>query len=45
MREGLGVLRMKNGDRYEGEWSNSYKDGKGVYYFANGDRFEVYFIN
>lgn len=44
MREGYGVLRMKNGDRYEGDWSSSYKDGKGTYYFANGDRFEVYFL-
>ena len=30
-RDGHGCLRMKNGDIYEGQWSDSLKDGFGIY--------------
>ncbi len=29
-----------NGDRYEGNWVNNWKDGFGVLYYASGKRYE-----
>jgi hypothetical protein len=33
-----------NGDKYEGEWLNSKKEGKGVYEFSNNDYYEGMFV-
>ena len=30
----------ENGDKYEGEWIDSFKDGKGIYTYNNGDVYE-----
>ena len=37
MRHGQGTLTYKNGNIYQGNWSNGACDGKGVKMFANGD--------
>jgi hypothetical protein len=36
--DGQGTCIYKNGDRYEGDFSNGKQAGKGVYKFANGNR-------
>lgn len=32
-----------NGDKFNGEWADGFKNGKGVYEFANGDYYEGFF--
>lgn len=34
---GYGVHQWFNGDKYEGEWARSLKNGQGTDYFANED--------
>jgi hypothetical protein len=33
LRSGLGVLSMRNGDRYEGHWIDDKRDGPGRYFY------------
>ena len=40
MRNGRGMERYSNGNRYEGEFRNGKPDGKGVYTWANGEVYE-----
>lgn len=40
MREGIGVVRMRNGSTYRGEWKANLKNGRGIYFHANGDYYE-----
>jgi len=40
----LGVL-VNFGDRYEGGWQDSLRNGRGVYTFANGDKWEGLYRN
>jgi hypothetical protein len=35
-KEGYGIYKYSNGDRYEGQWHNNKKHGKGIYYFNEG---------
>jgi hypothetical protein len=37
MRNGYGVLCLKNEERYQGQWRNNMKQGQGYYYYANGE--------
>ena len=39
-RKGLGTKVFRNGDRYEGEWSNDKANGKGRYEHQDGDVYE-----
>jgi hypothetical protein len=36
-RNGIGILRYKNGDVYNGEWKNNKKNGKGFIYLNEKD--------
>jgi hypothetical protein len=36
VRQGIGVYRKANGERYEGQWSNDHRNGYGVLWDANG---------
>ena len=40
VRHGYGKQVWKNGDRYEGEWSNDELSGQGVLTYKNGDCYE-----
>ena len=31
-------MYYSNGDRYEGDCKNGFREGKGIYYYNNGDR-------
>jgi hypothetical protein len=33
VRSGLGILTFKNGDRFEGHWRDSQKEGPGRYFY------------
>ena len=35
---------MKNGDRYEGDTKNGYREGKGILWFNSGAKYEGDFI-
>lgn len=37
LRNGYGVLYLKNKERYQGQWKNNDKQGQGYYYYANGE--------
>ena len=37
LRNGYGVLYLKNKERFQGQWKNSKKQGQGYYYYANGE--------
>ena len=39
-RNGQGVFRFANGDKYVGSWANGQPHGKGKYYFASRERYE-----
>jgi hypothetical protein len=36
-REGTGVYRFANGDRYEGQWWADKKHGHGFFFYVNGE--------
>ena len=38
-------MYYNNGDRYEGDYRNSKKEGKGIYYYNDGSRYEGDFKN
>ena len=38
-RDGFGVFKDENGDRYRGEWKNDQREGEGVFICRNFDRF------
>ena len=40
IKEGIGCMIYKNGDKYMGEWVNGCKENYGVYTYANGDKYE-----
>ena len=42
---GTGITVWSNGERYEGLFQNSLKEGQGVYTFADGRRYEGEFHN
>ena len=33
-------MYYKNGNKYEGEWKKSKKEGKGIYYYKNGNIYD-----
>ena len=35
-RNGFGILKFNNGDRYEGNFKDNLKEGEGIYYYKNG---------
>lgn len=37
LKQGMGKMVYKNGDVYEGNWSNNKREGFGVYLYSNGD--------
>jgi len=37
LRAGKGTYTFKNGNVFEGEWSNNDFNGKGIFTFSNGD--------
>jgi len=39
-----GNLYFSNGDIYEGEWKNQYREGEGIITFANGDFYSGDFV-
>jgi hypothetical protein len=36
-REGYGVYKFANGNRYEGDWYKHMKHGNGKFYYQNGE--------
>jgi hypothetical protein len=44
-KDGYGVYQTRNGDRYEGNWKNSIRNGKGTCIYANGDKYEGYWLD
>lgn len=36
-REGFGVYKFVNGNKYEGQWHNHMKHGDGKFYYQNGE--------
>jgi len=44
LKEGQGVMRSPNGDRYKGEYHLNAKHGKGIYVWANGNIYSGSFI-
>lgn len=44
-RHGIGTLRYKSGNRYEGGWLYNQKHGKGTTYYASGNAYETNWIN
>jgi hypothetical protein len=46
MRDGKGMLRLANNNRYEGEWKCEKKNGNGRYFFLNkGQMLEGYWVD
>jgi len=43
--EGNGKAVYKNGNSYDGEWTNGKPDGKGTFTWVNGDVYSGYFKN
>ena len=43
--QGTGVLRMINGDVYEGLWDKNMRNKKGRAIYANGDVYEGIWMN
>lgn len=43
--DGEGKAKYKNGNQYEGEWSDGVRDGHGTFTWANGVVYEGYFKN
>jgi antitoxin component YwqK of YwqJK toxin-antitoxin module len=39
-KNGFGVYKWSDGDKYEGDWKNGKFEGKGKYYYSNGSTFE-----
>ena len=39
-RTGRGILKLDNGDVYDGDWVEGRKQGFGSYYYNNGDVYE-----
>lgn len=39
-KNGTGVFKWSNGDKYEGAFERGGKHGKGVFYASNGDRYD-----
>ena len=39
------VVKFKNGDIYDGEWSNRAPNGHGIMTYANGDKYEGNWVN
>ena len=39
-KNGYGILRYINGDKYDGEFINDIRQGKGLYYWKDGSRWE-----
>jgi hypothetical protein len=37
LRQGFGLYKFNNGNKYEGEWLNHMKHGKGKFYYNNGE--------
>ncbi len=35
-----GIMEYENGDKYEGEWKNDFKEGKGKMIYNNGEKYE-----
>ena len=44
-REGQGILKLKNGEIYTGQYANDFPNGKGKYVYVNGDIYEGDFVN
>lgn len=42
---GKGIATYSNGDKYEGEFANGFREGFGTYYWADGEKFEGQFKN
>ena len=38
--EGVGIMKYKNGDVYEGNWKDDKRDGTGTITYKNGDKYE-----
>lgn len=45
MRQGHGVIAHRNGQLYEGSWTNNMHNGRGRLINANGDYYEGEFSN
>ena len=39
-QQGMGAMRLPNGDCYDGEFFNNMRHGKGIYRLANGASYE-----
>ncbi|MFK5981612.1 MAG: hypothetical protein QM499_01770, partial [Flavobacteriaceae bacterium] len=39
-KNGFGVYKWSDGDKYEGEWKSGKFEGKGKYYYSNGSTFD-----
>jgi hypothetical protein len=42
-KQGRGVMRFKNGTKYEGQWSNDLRHGQGTFFWPDGSRYEGQF--
>lgn len=40
-----GLFVYSNGDRYDGGWINSIKEGKGIMLYSNGDKYDGNWAN
>lgn len=43
--EGIGLMNLKNGDVYEGQFHNGLFNGEGKYYYSNGDIYTGVFLD
>jgi hypothetical protein len=41
----LGLMKYKNGDQFNGEFSNEVRSGKGVQLYANKDKYKGLWLN
>lgn len=38
-KNGKGIMKYTNGDKYEGSWRNGMRNGEGTYLYYNGDKY------
>eukprot|EP01064_Diplonema_japonicum_P037087 TRINITY_DN8602_c0_g5_i1.p1 TRINITY_DN8602_c0_g5~~TRINITY_DN8602_c0_g5_i1.p1 ORF type:complete len:422 (+),score=102.39 TRINITY_DN8602_c0_g5_i1:53-1267(+) len=45
VRNGIGVMKMKDGSVYKGEWCDGKRQGQGIFYYVNGDTYSGHWKN